>query len=141
MDFIYKWEGGCADHPSDPGGRTYKGITTARARQSGWIYDVCSMPDNQVDDIYREDYWPRASKFEWPLCLAVMNTEVNSGGGKAQEFLNRSANIEGTLERALAVCDLQTEYYRDIVKRKPTMKVFLAGWLNRAEDLRRTILS
>jgi len=142
MEFIYKWEGGCADHPNDPGGRTYRGITTRRARLSGWYEDVCKMPHNLVDKIYHEDYWqPRAAKYPWPLCLAVMNTEVNSGGGKAQQFLDETTHIELPAARAIAIANKQKEYYHDIVRRRPKMKVFLAGWLNRAKDLQHTIYS
>lgn len=137
-----KWEGGCADHPSDPGGRTYRGITTARARQAGWRADVCTMPDSLVEEIYKRDYWDtRAGKLEWPLSLAVFNTEVNSGGGKAQQFLNETNHVEQPRARAMLVANKQKEYYHDIVRRKPSMKVFLAGWLNRARDLENTILT
>ena len=29
LPFVLRWEGGFVDHPSDPGGRTNKGVTQA----------------------------------------------------------------------------------------------------------------
>lgn len=133
---ILTWEGGCSDHPNDPGGRTFMGITTARARQNGWLGDVCNMPEAMVLSIYRKDYWEtRPHRYPFPLDLAVMNTEVNSGGGKAQEFVERmrSKSIQGdTAARASWFVDQQTQYYRDIAYYNPRLRVFLKGWLNRS---------
>jgi len=70
-----------------------------------------------------------------------MNTEVNSGGGKASQFLDETDHIEQPAARAIAVANKQKEYYHDIVRRKPKMGVFLTGWLNRARDLENTILT
>lgn len=136
MTHILRWEGGCSDHPADNGGRTFKGITTARARENGWSGDVCDMPTKRVFAIYREDYWaPRAKAQPWPLDLAVMNTEVNSGGGKSREFLERmrARGVGGSArEKARWFVDQQTAFYRDIVARNPGQGVFLQGWLNRS---------
>lgn len=136
MRHILVWEGGCSDHPNDPGGRTYKGITTRVARANGWQQDVCTMPDTLIYEIYRKDYWVnRAIRYLWPLNLAVMNTEVNSGGARAQEFLTRMAqqNIKGTLQfQASWYVDQQTAYYRLIASRNANLRVFLRGWLNRS---------
>lgn len=143
MKHILVWEGGCSDHPNDPGGRTYKGVTTARARMNGWTRDVCTMPDSLIFAIYREDYWnQRAARFAWPLNLAVMNTEVNSGGGKAQEFLNRMAaqGIQGSIQnRAAWFVDQQTAYYRLIANRNASLRVFLQGWINRSNYMQGVI--
>lgn len=143
MKHILRWEGGCSDHPADSGGRTFMGITTGRARQNGWRGDVCKMPRARVLSIYREDYWNvRARKHPWPLDLAVMNTEVNSGGGKAKEFLERmkNQNVEGSVQvKASWYVDQQTAFYRAIVARRPSQKVFLRGWLNRSRYMQDVI--
>lgn len=140
MESILKWEGGCSDHPNDNGGRTYMGITTQRARMNGFTGDVCTMPKSQVLQIYKTDYWDkRAVNYPWPLNLAVMNTEVNSGGGKAQEFLNRmkSSSVANATpkEQAIWYVAQQTAYYRAIVAYNGTQRVFLQGWLNRSNDI------
>lgn len=143
MKHILVWEGGCSDHPNDAGGRTYKGITTAVARQEGWYKDVCTTPDSLVFAIYREGYWnPRAARYGWPLNLAVMNTEVNSGGGIAQRFINRMNARPGfgsLVDAALWFVDQQDDYYRAIVAGNSTQRVFLQGWLNRSAYMKRVI--
>jgi hypothetical protein len=143
MKHILLWEGGCSDHPNDLGGRTFKGITTGRARQNGWTRDVCTMPDSMILQIYRNDYWNnRAIRYPWPLNLAIMNTEVNSGGGRAQIFLDRMAaqGIGGTpTTKAAWYVDQQSAFYRAIVANNPSQRVFLTGWLNRSAHMQDVI--
>lgn len=144
MPHILRWEGGCSNHPNDPGGRTYMGITTERARLNGWYKDVCTMPKSMVMAIYKKDYWlTRPYKFPWPLNLAVMNTEVNSGGGRAQQFINRmfKQNVKGTpKQKAKWFVDQQTAFYRYLVNRNPDrFGVFLRGWLNRSNYMQKVI--
>ena len=144
IQHILRWEGGCSNHPNDPGGRTYMGITTERARLNGWYKDVCTMPKSMVLEIYKKDYWlTRPHKFPWPLNLAVMNTEVNSGGGRAQQFLDRmyANNVQGTIkEKASWFVDQQTAFYRYLVNRNPKQYgVFLRGWLNRSNYMQKII--
>jgi hypothetical protein len=143
MKHILLWEGGCSDHPQDDGGRTFKGITTAVARQEGWTRDVCTMPDSLVFSIYREGYWnPRAARYSWPLNLAVMNTEVNSGGGIAQRFIDRMrarAPLGSVVNQALWFVDQQIDYYRRIVASRPKDRVFLQGWLNRSNYMKQVM--
>ncbi|MDB2447046.1 hypothetical protein N9W79_00305 [bacterium] len=140
---ILKWEGGCSDHPNDPGGRTFMGITTSRARQNGFQGDVCTMPKSMVLDIYKKDYWNTRPKFfDWPLNLAVMNTEVNSGGGRAAQFIQRMSdrNIDGTnQEKASWFVDQQTDFYYLIADRNPKLRVFLRGWVNRSNYMQDVI--
>lgn len=143
MKHILLWEGGCSDDADDPGGRTFMGITTERARLNGWKYDVCKMPRSQVEAIYFKDYWTkRPSRFAWPLNLAVMNTEVNSGGGKAQEFLQRMDRLvdqDGIKEKAEWFVAQQTQYYHAIAQRNPQLRKFLTGWLNRSRFMQGVI--
>ncbi|MCA2960469.1 MAG: hypothetical protein IOD12_09460 [Silvanigrellales bacterium] len=143
LPHILKWEGGCSDHPADKGGRTYKGITAATARANGWTGDVCTLPDSTITAIYRKDYWEkRAKNFLWPMNLAVMNTEVNSGGGRAQKVLDRmkAEGIGGGLvAQATWFIEQQTALYKHIVERDPSQKVFFEGWLNRSNDMQRVV--
>jgi len=143
MKHILLWEGGCSDDPDDRGGRTFKGITTERARLNGFTRDVCTMSHTMVLDIYREDYWKnRAAKYGWPMNLAIMNTEVNSGGRRAQTFLDRMAarQIQGTLQqKASWFVDQQSDFYRTIVANNSSQRKFLRGWLNRSEHIQDVI--
>jgi hypothetical protein len=143
MKHILIWEGGCSDHPNDPGGRTYKGITAERGRMNGWTKDICTMSHDMILDIYRKDYWnKRAVKYSWPLNLAVMNTEVNSGGGRAEKFIVRmkTEKKEGSVqEKAGWFVDQQSEFYRIIANNNPSLRVFLKGWLNRSAHMQDVI--
>ncbi|NRA66178.1 MAG: hypothetical protein HRU19_16950 [Pseudobacteriovorax sp.] len=135
MPHILRWEGGCSDHPSDRGGRTYMGITTARARFNGWRGDVCSMPRSKVISIYKKDYYNiYAKNYKWPLNLAIMNTSVNSGNGRSSEFLSemKQNNISGNYAKAIWFVNRQQRFYRAIVAANSSQRVFLQGWTNRS---------
>ncbi|NRA67133.1 MAG: hypothetical protein HRU19_21805 [Pseudobacteriovorax sp.] len=143
MKHILTWEGGCSDHPNDPGGRTYMGITTERARLNGWYSDVCAMPESRVLEIYKDDYWlTRPHRYPWPLNLAVMNTEVNSGGGRAQIFIDRMERDvpnDSVSEKASWFVDQQTAFYYAIANNNSKLRVFLRGWLNRSNYMQDVI--
>jgi len=111
--FIFDVEGGLSDHPNDAGGRTNMGITKARAEQHGLTPD--EITKEKATEIYRTDYWDRAGcgEFEWPLSLACLNTAVNSGVGKAQEF-NGMIGDGDVREEAIAYAQRQEDYYRDV---------------------------
>jgi len=127
LDFILEVEGGCSDHPADWGGRTFKGITTERARENGYEGDVCDMSDEMIRDIYKKDYWDSLDLDNQPpaVAFAAMNTSVNSGPGKAEEFLG-----------AMSIANAQEQYYLDIIARDPSQEVFREGWLNRSNNLK-----
>jgi hypothetical protein len=143
MKHIFLVEGGCSNHPNDSGGKTFRGITTATARSYGWTGDVCQLPKDKILKIYHERYWSkRAVKFDWPLSLAVMNTEVNSGGGTAQTFLDRmkTQGVSGTLEKkALWFVDQQTAKYKGIIAANPSQRVFEKGWMRRSAYMKDVI--
>jgi len=71
-----------------------------------------------------------------------MNTEVNSGGGRAQKVLDRMKNekIAGDIvAKAKWYLDQQTAFYKDIVTSDASQSVFLQGWLNRSKDMQEVI--
>jgi hypothetical protein len=100
LAFILRWEGGWADHPSDPGQATMKGVTigtyTRWRKEKGQSAptkdDLRNIPDGEVAEIYYQWYWlpSKANTLAWPLCLAQMDTAVNAGVGRAAEMLAKS---------------------------------------------------
>ena len=121
LPHILKWEGKCSDHWADNGGRTYKGITWEVARKHGFKGDVCTMSDQQVYQIYYNDYWSKVPKhLDYPRKLAYFNMRVN---GTNSTCLNKP-----TAEEML---NCQGERY----KRLRDAPHFLKGWLNRNNDL------
>ena len=140
---ILHLEGGCSDNKHDPGGRTFMGITAQRAKTSGWYGDVCEMPKELVCSIYKHDYFmQRAFRYPWPLNLAVMNTEVHSGGGRAQQFIRRmiEENITGTYkQKAIWFLKQQYAFYEYLYQKNPKYKKFRNGWDNRCIYLEKII--
>jgi lysozyme family protein len=160
LPFILRWEGGFVDHPADPGGRTNKGVTQKvyeawRRRQGLPQRDVKLIEDAEVQAIYEAGYWlpPRCDLLAQPLGLVQFDTAVNMGPARAVRFLQRAVGCDadgdfgpGT-ERAVAACDagnavekycnIREAFYRQIVQNNPSQAVFLKGWMNRLNSLRR----
>lgn len=162
LRFVLRWEGGFVDHPNDPGGRTNKGVTQKvydgwRMRQGQSPRDVRLIEDFEVDSIYASDYWvpPRCDLLETPLDLVQFDTAVNMGVGRAVRFLQASVRCEvdgdfgPATQRAVAQCDAGTvlgtycdrreAFYRGLAQDNPKLAVFLKGWLNRLNALRKEV--
>jgi len=162
IPFVLRWEGGFVDHPADPGGRTNQGITQQvydrwRARQGLPARDVKLVDQGEVHAIYEADYWvpPRCDLLQSPLELVQFDTAVNMGVGRAVRLLQRcvGCGVDGDFgpqtERAVAscdagdavrrYCDAREAYYRNLAEKRPDLKVFLKGWLNRLNALRREV--
>lgn len=162
LKFVLRWEGGFVDHPNDPGGRTNKGVTQKvydgwRARQGQPRQDVKWIDDAEVHAIYGTDYWlpPRCDRLETPLDLVQFDTAVNMGVGRAVRFLQAAVGcgVDGDFgpgtERAVAACDAGTAvaaycntreaFYRRLAQNNPKLAVFLKGWMNRLNSLRKEV--
>lgn len=162
IPFVLRWEGGFVDHPADPGGRTNKGVTQKvydrwRARQGLAPRDVKFIDEAEVHAIYETDYWlpPRCDLLSRPLDLVQFDTAVNMGVGRAVRLLQQCVGCEPDgdfgpqTEGAVAACDAgdavraycdrREAYYRNLADKRPELKVFLKGWLNRLNALRAEI--
>lgn len=162
LPFILRWEGGFVDHPADPGGRTNKGVTQRvydawRRRQGLPQRDVKLIEDGEVHTIYESGYWipPRCDLLAQPLGLVQFDTAVNMGPGRAVRFLQQAVgcDVDGDFgpgtERAVAgcepgdavakYCNVREGFYKQIVQNKPSQAVFLKGWMNRLNSLRREL--
>lgn len=159
LPFILQWEGGFVDDPDDPGGRTNKGIT--QKTYNGWREkhdlppaDVKDISDREVDEIYAEFYWvpPHCPELVRSLDLIQFDTAANMGVRRAIKVLQEALHCEPdgdfgpiTAEAAercdpfttmLTYCDIREGFYRRLAERKPKLKKFLKGWLNRLNALR-----
>jgi lysozyme family protein len=162
LPFVLRWEGGYVNHPADPGGATNTGVTQRvydgwRKRQGLAAQDVRQITDAEVHAIYEMDYWlpPRCDLLRSQLDLVQFDTAVNMGVGRAVRFLQSSLGCAvdgdfGPNTRAAAegcdpgsvmndYCNQREGFYRRLVERKPEMKVFLKGWLNRLNALRKEV--
>ena len=162
LPFVLRWEGGFVNHPNDPGGRTNKGVTQKvydhwRARRGLTRADVKSIDDAEVHAIYEADYWlpPRCDLLTDPLSLVQFDTAVNMGPGRAVRFLQTAVGCgvdgdfgPGTLkavercdpaEAVTSYCDAREAFYRRLAANRQELRVFLKGWLNRLNALRKEI--
>jgi lysozyme family protein len=139
MQFIHKWEGGYVNHPADPGGATNRGITQRtydkwRTKKGLPLRHVKDMSPQEDVEIYREEYWnPEWEKLGFKLAACLMDTAVNMGPGRANQFLKQSGgDYVQFLQQRIAK-------YKEIVQRNSSLKVFEKGWMNRVTDLRRFV--
>ena len=100
-----KHEGGWADHPSDPGGATMKGVTIATfAKFKGRSVSKAELRAISNDDlyaIYRRDFWNAIRGDDLPigLDLVAFDAAVNSGPRRGARWLQAAlgANADGVI--------------------------------------------
>jgi lysozyme family protein len=166
LKFVLKSEGGFVNHPHDKGGKTMKGILQR-------VYDkyrddkqedrrcVREITDEEVEDIYYNEYWVpgKCYKFPWPLYAVHFDGCVNSGVGQASKWLQRAvgtkadgaigpktimayeAKVEEIGVDAIVqnILEQRDGFYKLLVYKDPTQKSFINGWLNRLDNLKEYI--
>jgi lysozyme family protein len=166
LEFVLSVEGGYSNHPHDSGGKTYRGILQ---REYDKYRDdkqedrrcVREMSEEELEDIYYNDYWvPGACyKFPWPLCVVQFDGCVNTGVGQASKFLQRAVGTKddgaigpktimayedkvkdvGLDAIVKSILEQRDGFYDLLVERKPTQKSFINGWNNRLDKLKNYI--
>jgi lysozyme family protein len=162
LPFVLRWEGGFVNHPADPGGATNRGITQKvydgfRQGRGLAVRSVRELEDEEMRAIYQGQYWvpPRCDDLMTPLDFVQFDTAVNMGVSRAVKFLQQAVGAEpdGQFGRqtkeCVAGCDagkalvdycqVREDFYRRLAQRKPEMAVFLTGWLNRLNALRKQV--
>ncbi len=152
-----RFEGGWANHPSDPGGATMKGVThKTYADYLGRAVshdELRAIPDDHLADIYRKRYWDACRCDELPdgLDLAVFDTAVNTGPAQAARLLQRIVGVpaDGAIgpKTIVAVNDYveahglhelieaYTEARQNFYRLLPTYVHFGEGWRKRADGV------
>ena len=123
------------------------------------------LTEEQAKFIFRLEFWSPLHLDDLPLQIAVLlyDAAVNSGRSQSVKLAQRGYNAcvtygtkltvdgkLGPLTRAAlsktntkpvrqAIITARENFYKDIVRNKPSQYVFLDGWLNRAEDLRKYV--
>ncbi|MBE9224885.1 hypothetical protein IQ264_05315 [Phormidium sp. LEGE 05292] len=162
LKFTLLWEGDFVNHPNDLGGATNKGITqrtydSYRSSKSFPTQSVKFITDEEVHEIYHKYYWQpgRAELMVLPLAVVQFDTAVLFGVGGAIKFLQQAIGVTGdgifgpqteaallpknNKETGIEMVEKRIIYHNQRVVQNPSQKVFLAGWLNRANDLRKFI--
>ena len=158
LAFVLRWEGGFVNDPNDHGGRTMKGVTQRvydawRANHGNRAADVARISDAEVAAIYSENYWTKAlcNVLQSHIDLVQFDTAVNMGPNRAVKMLQQAVGVgsDGSFgpatQQACAACDppdtvarycsIREALYRRFAE-APGQDRFLAGWLNRLNDLR-----
>ena len=148
---------------ADLGGATAYGITwqtLKSAHKAGIVAhdDICKLTVDEAKAIYRKNFWDRYGweQLEWPVCLCCLDCCINHGGfasilQRAAIDCGQSVVVDGKFGpktfAALKACEPQKlaraiysqrkKYYEKIVARNPSQKVFMKGWMRRADEMAR----
>lgn len=160
VEVILKNEGGFVNNILDKGGATNWGITKAvyeayKGRAVS-VDEIKNMPRADAVAIYKKNYWDKVGgdniKY-YATALTLFDQAVNRGVGavikQAQSVLGitQDGGIgPQTLAALNAVPDTSfipkflaaaENSYKAIVANNPSQSVFIKGWLNRVEELRK----
>jgi uncharacterized protein (TIGR02594 family) len=153
-------EGGNDDDPRDPGGRTSRGILQRewdvwRGSHPGLPADVWRAPQDQVEAIYRQNYWNALRCDDLPAGVdyAVFDYGVNSGIGRAAKVLQRlvgtvvdgevgpdtiAASARANAGKLIgAICDERLAFLQGL----RTWPTFGKGWGRRVREVRAAALA
>ena len=153
MTFVRAAEGGYYNHPNDPGGETMYGIT----KRDYPKLDIKNLSREKADDIFFHDYWELsvAEKLPEPAYISYFDSVVNTGRKQSNKFLQRALGVvaDGVvgpvtlkaaekadpLKLANNIIDQRQTFYVNLSDSKPKLRVFLKGWTNRNNNLRKYI--
>ncbi len=153
IDFVLRMEGGLTDDPNDPGGLTNFGIS----KKAYPNLDIKNLTVDQAKEIYRRDYWEacKCDELAFPFDIAVFDTAVNQGTGKAKRILQITLDVEvdgivgditiaatfkatpGLIRKMLA--ERISDYVRLMVNNH-NLLVFARNWIYRVLSLHELIL-
>lgn len=161
--FILSWEGGFANHPSDPGGATNKGVTIATWKAQGYdkdgdgdidVADLKLLSDEDVVKVVlKPHYWDRR-KADQIRSQSVANICVDWvwGSGKygitnVQKLLGvapdgivgaktiAALNARDPRQLFAAIKKARVQYIESLCSKRKSSAVFKAGWLRRLNGI------
>jgi lysozyme family protein len=153
---VMEYEGGYVNHPNDPGGETYKGISRrAHPNWKGWqlIDQKKPVPEQLVQEFYYNNYWLklRCDEMPYPVGEYLFDFGVNAGITRAiitvQKVLN--VKVDGVLG-SVTIAAIQRQdpqnlmyqllaerinYYTTITIQRSQFQVFFLGWIRRTIEV------
>jgi lysozyme family protein len=138
LAFTLAYEGGKADDPRDPGGRTNQGITQrtydAACKAAGRPFgDVFAMTAAERDAIYRTSFWEAVDGAALPtgVDLACFDYAVNSGPARARAALQRAGGTTAAAKDPEAVIKAICASRLSFLHALATFRTFGRGWTAR----------
>ena len=150
---LQELEGGFVNHPDDKGGPTCAGVTLATYRnvygEDKTVEDLRHISNDEWSHIMKTFYWDRckADKISsQKVAELIVDWCINSGSigiCKTQEVVGAKPDgIVGPITLSLInssdparlferLWNARRQHYINIVKRSPSQKVFMTGWMNR----------
>lgn len=150
---VKSWEGGWSNHPLDNGKCTLSGITIGTYQRYYGHDKTCSdlkkMRVREWEYIFRSGYWDRmqGDRIEnTSLAMLCMDMCWMSGTATAIRKIQKCLGVDAdaivgpiTLKALNAdpegnfnkLKEMRRKWFEDIVRKNPSQKVFLRGWLNR----------
>jgi lysozyme family protein len=161
LAFVLEDEGGNTDDPTDPGGRTSRGITqrvfNAWCNAHGEpLSDVWTASNATVAQIYSQKYWlPECDPLPKGEDYLLFDMKVNMGARQAIILLQRALGVAAdgifgplTLTAAMdaniaallpAVTAQKIAFYKELIVEYPTDSKYYQGWLNRVQKVQARI--
>ena len=146
---------------ADLGGATAYGVTWTtlkNAYKQGVVShdDICKLTAEEAKLIYKKNFWDKYGweELEWPVCLCCLDCCINHGGfasilQRAAIDCGQNVVVDGKfgpktfaalkacepVELSEAIHKERVKYYHKIITNKPSQKVYLKGWLRRADEM------
>ena len=140
MPHLFNREGDYSNHALDKGGKTKYGITEGTLKHYRDNYgkfkdtNIGSLTKEQAAQIYYDEYWKKsgADKIkDKDLAYVHFDATVNHGLGNSKKFLEQSG---GDFDKYI---EIRRNFYKAIVKNNPKQDVFLKGWMNRLDEIKK----
>lgn len=156
---VLAWEGGYVWHEADPGGETNRGITDRLdGKIDGMVdldgdgigdVDIKTLTEAEAKQVYKRRFWDRmqGDKIESQLIANILFDGFVNCGFNGIRLMQRLLHLkdDGIVgPKTLAAINGADEillynryklerinYYQDLAEKKPSLKVFLKGWMNR----------
>ncbi|MBR1603383.1 MAG: hypothetical protein IJ667_08085 [Synergistaceae bacterium] len=146
---------------ADLGGATAYGIivSTLKAAHAAGVVDhedITRLTQDEAKLIYKRNFWDKYGwgELAWPACLCCLDCSINHGGfafilQRAAVDCGQSVTIDGKfgpktfaalkacepVSLSRAIVNQRKAYYDKIVAKNPSQRVFMTGWLRRANDM------
>lgn len=123
----YDAEGGYINDPKDPGGETNYGIS----KRNHPDVDIKNLTLQGAMEIYQKEYWDvnKLDIVPIPLCIVLLDSYVQHRPSVVDQ-MRKVSDDDWKL-----IIALRRNFYLRLIQKKPDLKKFQNGWMNRLNSL------